>query len=331
MDEITIYDIARKAGVSASTVSRVINNYPHVKKETREKVLSLLKENNFVPNVAAQSLVTQSTKIIGILISDMRTTHHTDSIYYIERELSKFGYSCLIYNTGVEPEGQKKIMQTLSKRNIDALILVGSVYQNKTVADAIERYIPTLPVVMFNGYIKADNVYGVISDEKKGVEECVKLLSQKGRKNIAFVLNNKTPSNNNKLKGFEIGFEHYISDGNSYVLTTGSANDAIINKLASFIDDNPEIDSIIFSEDYLAMIGIHVILQKGKRIPDDIAVIGINNSRFSEITNPTLTSLDTMLYDCCTQSVNNLIHAINGDRISHKIVIEPVLVERNST
>ena len=100
MSNATIYEIAKEAGCSASTVSRVINDYPYVKKATRTKVLKIIESKNFIPNETARNLVTQSTKIIGVLIADIRTAQHTDGIYYIEQELSKHGYSCLICNTG---------------------------------------------------------------------------------------------------------------------------------------------------------------------------------------------------------------------------------------
>jgi len=88
---MTIYDIAKKAGVSASTVSRVINNKPGIKKETRERIQKLLEESHYSPNEAARGLVNQASKIIGILISDIRTTHHTEGVYYMEREFVKLG------------------------------------------------------------------------------------------------------------------------------------------------------------------------------------------------------------------------------------------------
>ena len=91
MQEVTIYDIAKMAGVSPSTVSRIINNYPHVKKATRARVQKLLQEYHYIPNEAARGLVTQASRIIGILISDIRTTHHTDGVYYIEREFVRQG------------------------------------------------------------------------------------------------------------------------------------------------------------------------------------------------------------------------------------------------
>ena len=84
----TIYEIAEKAGVSTSTVSRVINNYPYIKKETREKVQKILKEFKYIPNDTARSLVNKSSRMIGVLISDIRTTHYTEGVYYIQQEFS---------------------------------------------------------------------------------------------------------------------------------------------------------------------------------------------------------------------------------------------------
>ena len=96
----TIYDIAKEAGVSASTVSRVVNNKPGINEKTRKKVQQLLEKYNYIPNEAARGLVTQSSRIIGILIEDIRVFHHTESAYVIEQEMTRLGYSCLSLCTG---------------------------------------------------------------------------------------------------------------------------------------------------------------------------------------------------------------------------------------
>lgn len=96
----TIYDIAKEAGVSASTVSRVVNNKPGVNENTRKKVQQLLEKYNYIPNEAARGLVTQSSRIIGILIEDIRVVHHTESAYVIEQEMTRLGYTCITLSTG---------------------------------------------------------------------------------------------------------------------------------------------------------------------------------------------------------------------------------------
>ena len=101
----TIYDIAKEAGVSASTVSRVVNNKPGINEKTRKKVQQLLEKYNYIPNEAARGLVTQSSRIIGILIEDIRVFHHTESAYVIEQEMTRLGYTCK-HRTGSQKEGR---------------------------------------------------------------------------------------------------------------------------------------------------------------------------------------------------------------------------------
>lgn len=331
MQEVTIYDIAEMAGVSASTVSRVINNYPYVKKATRTRVLKLLEEYHYVPNETARGLVNQSSRMIGILISDIRTTHHTDGVYYIERELSKQGYSCLIYNTGVAEQEQARSIQMLSQRKVDAAVLMGSIYQTETVQKAIETYLPTTPVVICNGYLDSPNIYGLIADEQNGVMNCVKLLSEKNRRHLAFIVNHYTPSNRLKQIGFETGVQQYCGGEVGLILESGTSIQEIYDTTQALMRQHPETDGIVFSEDFLAAAGIRALIEMHLAVPDQVAVIGINNSQYAEICVPTLTSLDNMLYDLSLTAARNLIALLKNQRVNKKMMIYSEIVERQST
>ncbi|MBR6085652.1 MAG: LacI family DNA-binding transcriptional regulator [Spirochaetales bacterium] len=330
--ESTIYDIAEKAGVSASTVSRVVNNYPYVNKETRAKVLKVIAEMNYVQNDAARSLATQNTRMAGILIADVRTTHHTDGVYYIEKEFSKSGYSCLIYNTGTDPEQQAKYIQILSQKKVEAVVLMGSVFQNVTVQNAIMIYMPETPVAICNGYLDGANIYGVTADERGGVRNAVRYLATRGRKNIAFVTNKLTPSNQEKLDGFNDGFKLYVNGGSSEVIEIKSSEVSdYIEATRQLMKARPKTDAIIYSEDYIAIAGLHALYEMGISVPGQVAVVGMNNSRYARISNPALTSIDNMLYDTSLIAVRNLLDVLNGERVNHRMSIGSELVERDST
>lgn len=330
--EPTIYEIAEATGVSASTVSRVINNYPYVQKETRAKVLKALTEYNYVQNDAARSLVTQESKMVGILIADVRTTHHTEGIYYIEHELSRHGYSAIIYNTGADPDTQAKYIQTLSQRRVDAVVLMGSVYQNSSVQNAIMIYMPNTPVAICNGYLDGKNIYGVISDEKTGVSDAIKLLTSKGRKHFAFVTNHYTPSNYTKLEGFNLGLKLYASkDATSVVIEAGDEVAQIQDATTALVQSNPNLDAIVFADDFVALAGLHALVELGIKIPQQISVIGLNNSRYASISNPALSSIDNMLYDTSLIAVRNLLEVLKGEHVNHKISIGTVIVKRSTT
>ena len=328
----TIYDIAEKAGVSASTVSRVINNYPYVNKETRAKVLKVIAESNYIQNDSARSLATQNTKMAGILIADVRTTHHTEGVYYVEKEFSKNGYSCLIYNTGTDPEQQAKYIQILSQKKVEAVVLMGSVFQNVTVQNAIMVYMPNTPVAICNGYLDGPNIYGVTADERGGFMNAVRMLAAKGRKNLVFITNRLTPSNREKLEGFKAGVKLYLDNGRpDFVeVESGSIGD-IEQATCNVLKTRPKTDAILYSEDFIALAGLHALYELGVKVPEQVAVLGMNNSRYAGISNPTLTSIDNMLYDTSLIAVRNLLDVLNGERVNHRMSIGSELVERSST
>lgn len=331
MQKCTIYDIAQKANVSASTVSRVINNFPYVKKATRDRVLEVLRECNYVPDEAARSLVTQASKMVGFLLADIRTTHHTDAVFYLERELTKRDYCCIIFNTGSEECEMTKYIRLLSQRNVDAAILIGSIYQTEAVKQAILQYLPTTPVMFLNGYLEAPNIYGLIVDEENGVYNCVKMLAQKGRKCQAFIVDKYTPSNLLKIKGFKSGMERYCGGSRLVVLKCDDENYDAYAATVKLLDEYPEADGIIYSEDLLAVAGIRALTDMKLTIPDSVAVVGINNSQYAVNSIPALTSLDNMLYDMSKMLIRNLIFVQKNREVAKRITIPTKIVEREST
>lgn len=329
--KVTIYDIARYANVSPSTVSRVANNQPNVSEATRARITKLMKEYNYIPNETARSLVTQSSRMVGVLISDIRTTHHTDGIFYLQRELSRHGYSCLIYNTGIGDEEQLRSIQVLQQRKVDAAVLMGSIYQTDAIKRALKKHLSSIPVFICNGYLDLPNVYGIIADERGGVSDCVKLLADKGRANLAFIVNQYTPSNLLKREGFEEGMARYCPGKTPVVIESGTSLPGVYQATQNLLTHHPEIQGIIFSEDLLAVVGIRALREMGLRIPEDVAVIGINNSSYAEICTPTLTSLDNMLYDLSLTMAKDVYSVLQGEHINRKVMIYSQIVERQST
>jgi len=331
MQKYTIYDVAKIAEVSASTVSRVINNHPYVKKATRERVLAVLQECNYVPDEAARSLVTQTSKMIGLLISDIRTTHHTDAVFYLERELTKRDYCCIILNTGSDEHEQVKHIKLLNQRNVDAAILIGSIYQTEAIRQAIMHYLPTTPVMMLNGYLDAPNIYGLVVDERYGVYSCVRMLARGNRRNLAFVVDKITPSNESKIQGFIEGMGKYCGGAKPVVVKAEEETQGAYGATIRLLDDYPEVDGIIYAEDLLALAGIRALADMHLTVPDMIAVVGINNSQYAVNSIPTLTSLDNMLYDMSKALIRNLIFVQRKREVEHRIMLPTKIVERGST
>jgi len=288
-------------------------------------------ECNYIPNETARSLVTQSSHMIGILLTDMRTTHHTNGVYYIQYEFAERGYSCLIYNTGRDESNWVHYIQSLSQREVDAAVLMGSIYQSETVASALRTYLPNTPVVLCNGELDLPNVYSIVCDERGGVENCVRLLLASGQRYPAFLVNQFTPSNRLKLAGYEAGMMSCCPLLPPVVIETGNENHEVYDATCELLRSHPEVDCIIYSEDNLALVGFRALADLGRAVPDNFAVIGINNSPYAEVSIPTLTSLDNVLHEMSLQAVNCILSLLEGKNVEKRMTIGTKIVQRQST
>ena len=162
----------------------------------------LLDKYNYSPNEAARGLVNQSSRIIGILIEDIRISHHTESAYIIEQEMTRLGYTCITLSTGDSPERKAECIQILTKRRVEGVILMGSMFGTEAVKQSIAEHMARVPVVIVNGSLSLPNVHCVLADEEQGVKLCTELLIRKGKRRLAFACEACTPSAANKLSGF---------------------------------------------------------------------------------------------------------------------------------
>lgn len=336
---MTIYDIAKAAGVSPSTVSRVINNKKGINEETRRRVQQLLEENNYIRNDTARGLSTQSTKIIGILLEDIRSSHHTESVYVIEQEMTRRGYTCIILSTGRTSEQKKNSVEILEQRRVDGAIFIGSMFEAKEMSELLKTHLSNIPIVIANGYLDLPNVYGVVVDEEKGVEDCVKYLAGLGYKMPAFVKSEDTPSGQHKVDGFIKGVERLgyspkeaiiynvlCEDGNpELTLEHGSQ---ITEQL---IREHPEVDSIIYLVDLLAIGGLMRLEELGIKVPHQIGVLGIDNTLYGRICKPSLTTLNNKLVETSKNASRILLEALEKNETSHKFMLFTDIVERDST
>ncbi|MDF2614451.1 MAG: degA [Clostridia bacterium] len=329
---MTIYDIAEKAGVSASTVSRVINNKPGIKAETREKIQKLLKEYNYTPDENARGLVNKATKLIGILIPDIRNNHHSDLAYVVEKKLREQGYCSIILNAGYEHKTMAESIQILEQRKVDGIILVGSAFQNDRVEKELRQRMTHAPIVLANGYLDLANVHGILIDERNGTKRLVDLLYSKGKRHIAFMGNLNTPSNQEKFYGYEEGMEKYgLTENKILFQVSGIEKESGYRGVKQLLSEHPDVDSVICVEDLMAVGVIRYLNELGIKIPQQIAVTGMNNSILGEITFPSITTLDNKMIDTGLMAAQILMNYLNGENNAQKVMLFSEIIEREST
>ena len=317
---MNIYDIAKLAGVSIATVSRVVNDSPLVSEKTKAKVRKVMEENNYTPNVFARGLGLGTMKTIGIVCPDVADAYMAQGVAFIERNLRESGYDCILQCSGKNPEGAKAAVTNILNKKIDALFLIGSFYMfngdNDPNTDYIREAAKNVPVFLVNGYVEGQNIYGALCDDKAAVEQAVNLLISEGRKHILFLYN--TDSHSSRLKR-----EGYIEALNAAGLPVDE-NDLLMSC-------PKEVDGIFATNDRLAAGALKYARETGISVPEDLSIIGYDNSEIAISCEPELTSVDSMCETLCRINIDSLLGLLHGSVPDAKTYTKGILVRRAST
>ncbi len=325
---MNIYDIAAEAGVSISTVSRVLNNRGRVKKETQEKIEAVLRKYDYQPSAVARGLVTKSMRTIGILTVDIRVMHYANTTFILEQELSHLGYNVMVCNTGGLMSENLRYLRMMVEKQVDGLVLVGSVFEEIARSAEGMEYLRHMPVVIANGSLALENVYSVLVDDPLGTALSVRHLVQKGHKDIFYVQDMDTHSAQRKAEGFQKAMRECGLPTENRVLRCRYGLEEGLAFAQELRERN--FSALVFGED-LTAIGVMKGLQRaGVRVPEDAAIVGFNDSAYARMCTPELTSIDNKYQLVGEYSVKLLTGLLEGSGTEADIVIRPVLVERGS-
>ena len=199
---MNIYDIAKEAGVSIATVSRVINNKGTVSDATRAKVEAVLSRSGYTPSAIARGMVSKSMRTVAVLTVDIRVPHYARQAYTIEQEFSRRGYEVILCNTGGGREATLRYLRAVTEKQVDGIVLVGSVFNSIGRDPEGESYLRLVPVVLANGKLDIPNAASVLLDDAGGAALATQHLVAMGRRNLWYVKDLDTASANAKRDGF---------------------------------------------------------------------------------------------------------------------------------
>jgi LacI family transcriptional regulator len=330
---MTIYDIAKLAGVSASTVSRAMNGKAGVSEAKRAQINEILRQNNYAPDENARNLVTQNTRTIGILTDDLGSKHQNEGKATIEREIMSHGYYCFGNYVGTGPTAIEDGLAELARRRVAGALLLGVSFLNHTaLRSAIQMYLPDVPVVLVHQTerIDLDNVYSVGANEQKGFLRCVSRMAERGRRNLVLLIDQKRVSAQLIRESFELGLRGYPGVKGWVYADIEPTVDGGMNTARRILREHPEADGLICAQDSIAIGAMYGMQDSGRRVPDDISVIGEDNSELCEVCRPRLTSLDTMLGVTTVMSARIMLDLLKGREQAHCIQLEMELAERGT-
>lgn len=330
----TIKDIARIAGVSCTTVSNVIHGRSQrVSAETIALINDTIKTLGYVPNMTARSLVSRSSKVIGainhsVLIKDqnfMEDPFHSAFIGSIESTLREHGYY-LMLRTAETPEELRTFLQNW---NVDGLFLTGIF--NDSFFDTLSEL--SIPIVLIDSYVRHPNMCNVGLDDFSGSFIATKHLLERGHKHIAFTSPPIREEGviHQRLLGYKKALEEAdIPFRSSYVFEEEMTINECLH-LGQKIASHPDITAIFSTADIMAAGIMAGIRQAGKKIPDDISIVGFDDIDISRLTSPPLTTIhqDTKLKG--KLAVDFMLDMLERKSVRNREISLPIrLIERES-
>jgi LacI family transcriptional regulator len=330
----TINDVAREAGVSITTVSRVLNNNYPVKKETRERIEKAIEKLNYRPNVMARSLITKKSSMLGIIVPGITNLFFSTIVEAIEEITKKEGYNISLFNTGGDYKEEKEVVREIISRQMDGIIVIDPRIEN-VEAGFYDNICKTLPTVVVNGAPTGLKCSFVSYDEQVGTTEAFDYLIELGHKKIALVRGHKSYSYDIKQKIYmDIVSKNKFAYENIIDVGKGNSIEVVERAQKQFekIIMEGEMPTAVFAcNDLMALGVINACSNLNIKVPGDISVIGFDNTVLANISNPKLTSVDLNMKEIGHRSAVELLSEINnGDRGRRKIIIDTKLVIKDS-
>lgn len=331
---MNIYDVSNKAGVSIATVSRVLNGHPNVSDKTRSRVLAVMEELGYTPNVFARGLGLGTIRTIGVMCSDSSDPYLAQAIYYLEQGFREYGYDVILCCTGEQLDNKKKYLELLRSKKVDAIVLIGSMFigMNEEMNSYILEASKEIPIMLINGYLKGDNIYCTLCDDRAATHYAAEHLIRSGHKDILYLYIRLSASGRLKLTGYQDALEsHGIPIRPEYIHSCSKSVKSAQELISQLYEDGLKFDAVLTSDDSLAVGAVKFAHAYGISVPDDLSIIGYNNSIYAVCTDPELTTIDSRVEALCTTSIQTLMGVFNGSSVPSRTTIPADLIKRETT
>ena len=326
---MTIHDVARELGVSASTVSRAISGKGRIGAATRDRILAYIEEHGFYPNAAAQSLAQSRTNNIAIILPEVNTLvdmpfFHT-CMYGVEEVAQANDYDIIVVTTN--GNDTKPLERLIKNRKVNGMILTRTYENDKYVKFLKQKRIPFVAV----GKFPDDDVVQVDHDNVGACKELVTVLFAKGIQNIAYLGSNMDQMVNRcRYQGYEEAYRKGKRKLNQDLVYTDLSSRAMVEKAVEELK-NSGVECILCQDDYICDEVVRKLARMGVRIPDQMKVASCHYSRVLENYPITITSLKFNITELGRRSCQVLLDMIHGKTVPDKTLLDYEIILKEST
>ena len=312
-----MYDVAERAGVSHQTVSRVLNDFAGIRPETRERVLAAIADLGYRPNKAARALVTSRSRAIGVLVPATTDFGPTSSLHAIERAVRQAGYQPLVTSTPLEADAVRESLEFLLDQSIEALVAIAPY---RVVLDRVRDL--DLPVVTLQTGAAAAGI-----DQAAGARLAVRHLVELGHRTIQQL---SGPDDFLEAAVRRRAVDHELTAQGLAVLPALTGDWSADSGYAAGTSLDPAATAVVCGNDQMALGLIHALADAGRRVPQDVSVVGFDDIPESAHSLPPLTTIHQDFEEVGRRAVAELVRLLDGEPGAGG-AIAPTLVVREST
>ena len=324
---VGIKDIARECKVSATTVSRALNNSSEISKKTREFILKTCDERGYIPNSSARSLILNKTNMIGLLIPDITNQYYAYVSKGVSSYLETIGYGLVLCNSDRNKENENRYINFLSQKRVDGIILIPV----KPKACDYKKIIENVPLVMVDNYVNDLEISYVGNDNYAGARKIVTHMIKQGYRKIGVILGDQSSSaSNERLKAYKDVLIENSIEINEEILLSSSATFEDGFKLAKVLI-NQKVEAIFTINDSVAMGVMKYCHMNDIHIPKDIGIAGYDDIEQAAMLPVPLTTIHQRKFELGRIAAKILIDEINDNKSTkQKIILQPKLIIRKS-
>jgi DNA-binding LacI/PurR family transcriptional regulator len=326
----SIKDIARKANVSFSTVSRALQNSPLISRRTAEKIQRIARESGYRASAVARGLVTQKTKTIGVVVTSIADPFVSEVVEGIEECCNNHGYSVFLANSNADPDRERKVVQSFSERRVDGIVVTSS--------RVGALYIPMLsemrvPIVLVNNQHPGEFVHSVMIENVQGSREVTEHLIQLGHRRIAYLGDRLGyQSDTERFSGFREALDRAGLKFFPELIVHGDGkSEGAREPTKSLLNLSEPPTAIVCYNDMTALGVLGTVRAHGLRIPDDISVVGFDDLFIASYTDPPLTTVRQPRRRMGLLAMESLLQLMQGQDPSQAISVAAELVIRESS
>ena len=327
---VTIYDVAREAGVSMATVSRVVNGNPNVKPSTRKKVTDVIDRLNYRPNAVARGLASKKTTTVGVIIPDVTNLYFSSLARGIDDIASMYNYNIIQANSDGDSKKEIKVLNTILAQQVDGIIFMGHQLSDE-VAKEIE--LTDTPVVLAGTIYETGELPSIVIDYKKAIKDSTQLLIDNGHENIALLgIDMESKKQKISVEGYKEAIENAgLNYDESFIIRTSpdlTVLDAadLVNRLTDL-----GITAATVEDDRIAISLLNELIEQGIKIPEDFEIVTSNNSPLVDLSRPKLTTVTQPLYDLGAVAMRLLTKLMNKEETDELHITLPYKLTENGT